>query len=114
MITLVDLAVLALAGYRGTQLIVHDTILDGLRDLVFRWHAADPGSRARSAAVTLLSCVYCMGWWVCGAVLAIYLTATGRWGAAPAPVHLIEWFAVAGGAVLANRWDDTRPAAGRA
>lgn len=111
MIGAIELAVLAAAGYRATQLVVHDAILQAPRDAVFDWHAQDPGSPARTAIATLISCVYCIGWWISGAILAAYLTATGTWDNAPLAVHGIEWFAVAGAAVLANRWDDTRPEA---
>lgn len=106
MITIVELVVLALAAYRATQLAVYDTIGDPLRDRVHAWSARRPDSAARNALVTLIGCVYCTGWWMSGLVLAVYLTATGHWGRAPLAVHGLEWFAVAGAAVLANRWDD--------
>lgn len=102
------IAVLGLAGYRATQAAVHDTIFDGARALVYVWHTGRPTSRIRGAAAKLISCTYCAGWWISGAILATYLTATGTWNAAPPVVHGIEWLAVAGAAVLLNRWDDTR------
>ncbi|WP_327345968.1 DUF1360 domain-containing protein [Streptomyces europaeiscabiei] len=107
MISFPELAVLAAAGYRATQLAVHDTILDPVRDKVFAWRARLPESKPRTFVIALMSCVYCMGWWVSGALLAIWLLATGRWHEAPLLVHGIEWFAVAGAAVLLNRVDDT-------
>ncbi|MFF2612363.1 DUF1360 domain-containing protein [Kitasatospora sp. NPDC058046] len=110
MIAAAELAVLALATYRGTQLVVHDTILDPARDRVLAWHENRPESSARELLVTLISCVYCTGWWVAGAVLAVYLLVTGQWAHAPVLVHGVEWLAVAGGGVLANRWDDSRNA----
>ncbi|WP_030672433.1 DUF1360 domain-containing protein [Streptomyces sp. NRRL B-1347] len=105
-----EFALLAAASYRGTQLVVHDSILDPLRDRVAAWEdRAD--SRARTALLTLISCIYCSGWWVSGAVLATWLLATGQWhGVAPA-VHAVEWFAVAGVQALLNRWDDSRDTA---
>lgn len=108
MISLVELALLALAGYRGTQLAVHDSLLDPARDRVYAWHEKRPDSAARTAVVTLISCVYCTGWWVAGAVLLTYLLATDTWGNAPVLIHGVEWLAVAGAAVLLNRWDDSR------
>lgn len=105
MITIPELVVLALAGYRATQLAVYDTIGDPIRDRIHAWAARRP-SRAREQVTTLIGCIYCTGWWVSGLVLAVYLTATGSWGQAPPLVHGIEWFAVAGAAVLAGRWDD--------
>ncbi|WP_086778064.1 DUF1360 domain-containing protein [Streptomyces griseus] len=107
MLTLVELAVLAAAGYRGTQLLVHDSILDPARDRIEGWFQKKPESKARELVVTLISCVYCTGWWVSGAVLATYLLAAGRWHDAPLLIHGLEWLAVAGAAVAINRWDDS-------
>lgn len=106
MITAWELALLALAGYRATQLAVHDTILDPVRDRVFAWQEDRPESRLREFVVTLISCVYCMGWWINGALLTVYLLVTGQFHDAPLLVHGLEWLAVAGGAVLLNRADD--------
>jgi len=101
------LAVLAFAAYRGTQLAVHDSILDVPRGWAFRWHGRKDTSPVRTALITLISCIYCMGWWVSGAILFAYLAATG--GLDDHPVILgLEWFAVAGGQALLNRWDDSR------
>ncbi|WP_433856665.1 DUF1360 domain-containing protein [Streptomyces kronopolitis] len=108
MLHIPELALLALAGYRGTQLLVHDSILDPARDRVDIWHQKRPESTARTAVVTLISCVYCTGWWVAGALLLTWLLVTGTWDEAPLLVHGVEWLAVAGAAALLNRWDDTR------
>jgi len=107
-IHIAELAVLCLAGYRATQLIVHDSILDPIRDRIHLWRAARPESKAREAVTTLIGCPYCSGFWLAGIILAVYLTCTGTWGDANWLLHGVEWFAVAGGAVLLNRWDDTR------
>lgn len=106
MITAWELALLAFAGYRGTQLAVHDTLLDPVRDRIHAWHEQRMESRLRDFIVTLISCVYCMGWWISGAILATYLVATGQFAGTPLLVHGIEWLAVAGCAVLLNRLDD--------
>ncbi|MBP5930479.1 DUF1360 domain-containing protein [Streptomyces scabiei] len=111
MIGIHELILLALAGYRLTQLGVHDTILDPVRDRVIDWQTRRPESSLRAALVTLITCVYCTGWWLSGAALLTYLLVTGQWHDAPLLVHGLEWFAVAGGAVLLNRWDDSRKAA---
>ncbi|GAA2948299.1 DUF1360 domain-containing protein [Kitasatospora cinereorecta] len=108
MISLVVLAFLALAGYRGTQLVVHDALLDPVRIRIDAWQQKRPTSAFRDAVVTLISCVYCTGWWVAGALLATWLLVTDTWDQAPVLVHGIEWLAVAGAAALLNRWDDTR------
>ncbi|WP_030236795.1 DUF1360 domain-containing protein [Streptomyces sp. NRRL S-350] len=108
MLNLAELGVLGFACYRGTQLIVHDTILDPLRDQVIDWRVKKPESNVRDLLLTLISCVYCTGWWVAGFLLATYLLASGQWAQAPVLVHGIEWLAVAGAGVVINRWDDTR------
>ena len=79
MISPAELAVLALAGYRGTQLVVHDSLLDPARTRVDTWQQQRPQSAIREAVVTLISCVYCAGWWLSGALLATWLLVTGRW-----------------------------------
>ncbi|MFJ4703144.1 DUF1360 domain-containing protein [Streptomyces sp. NPDC088768] len=109
MIALTTLALLALAGYRATRLIVADSILDPLRDQLFAWHEARLDSKARDFVITLLSCTYCIGWWLSGAILATYLFASGQWHDAPVLVHGVEWLAVAGGQALLSRIDDTLP-----
>lgn len=108
MISPTELALLALAGYRGTQLVVHDSILDPVRARIDAWQQKKPHSTFRDSVVTLISCVYCSGWWVAGTLLATCLLATGEMRHEPLLVHLIEWLGVAGGAVLLNRWDDSR------
>ncbi|WP_327415409.1 DUF1360 domain-containing protein [Streptomyces sp. NBC_01233] len=107
MITLTELALLGFAGYRATQLAVHDTILDPVRDRIHAWHEQRPDSSVRSAVVSLISCVYCMGWWISGALLAAYLLLTDQFAGLPLLLHGVEWFAVAGAAVFLNRVDDT-------
>lgn len=107
MLSPVELAVLAFAGYRGTQLVVHDSILDSARARVDTWHQRRPESTTRTAVVTLISCVYCTGWWIAGALLLTYLLVTGQWDQTRLVVHGIEWLALAGGSVLMNRWDDS-------
>lgn len=107
MLNLAELALLTLAAARGTQLIVHDTILDPARDQIFAWKAQRPHGKTRDFVVTLISCVYCTGFWLSGAALGMWLLGTGQWSSAPPLIHGVEWFAVAGGQALLNRADDT-------
>ncbi|WP_329449439.1 DUF1360 domain-containing protein [Streptomyces sp. NBC_01724] len=72
MIQLTELALLGLAGCRATQLAVHGRIFDPARDRVHQWHEARPDSAAREFVLTLISCVYCMSWWLSGALLVVY------------------------------------------
>lgn len=104
MIGIPELIFLALAGYRLTQLGVHDAILDPVRDRIFDWQTRRPESRTRAFIVTLISCVYCLGWWLNGAALATYLL----WPDNRVVQVGVMWFAVAGAAALLNRWDDSR------
>ncbi|MER6563318.1 DUF1360 domain-containing protein [Streptomyces sp. NPDC001027] len=107
MISLPVLALLGFAAYRATQLGVHDSILDPARDRLNAWYAGNVDSNTRGFLVQLISCVYCLGWWLSGMTLLAYLLATGSWDDAPWLVHGIEWFAVAGVQALLNRRDDT-------
>ncbi|MFC9948843.1 DUF1360 domain-containing protein [Streptomyces pratensis] len=93
MIQLTELALLDLAGCRATQPVVHGTILDPARDRVHQWHEARLDSVAREVVITLISCVYCMGWWISGALLAVHLLVTSQFHATPLLVHGLEWFA---------------------
>ncbi|MFE3378715.1 DUF1360 domain-containing protein [Streptomyces anulatus] len=106
MIDITALALLGFAGYRATQLAVHDTLLDPVRDRVHAWADRAPDSGPRKLVIDLISCVYCMGWWISGALLAVYLFVTGEFHHAPLLLHGVEWLAVAGLAVLFNRVDD--------
>jgi hypothetical protein len=116
------LVVLGFATARGVQLVVHDTIADPLRARLERWHVSTlvpgpDGSPRRLSAVLaflrqLISCVYCVGFWLAVVAVAVYLTAAGQWGAAPLLVHCIEAWAVAGIAMMINRIDDTLPVRG--
>jgi hypothetical protein len=107
LISLPVLLILAAAAYRGTQLAVHDTIADPIRNLIYAWHANKPDARPRKWATKLIGCTYCAGFWVSGIVLAVYLLVTGTFDRAPLLIHGIEWFALAGGQALLNRRDDT-------
>ncbi|PWI06518.1 hypothetical protein DIZ27_32780 [Streptomyces sp. NWU339] len=103
LISLTTLVVLGLAGYRATQLGVHDSILDPVRQRLGSWHAAKIESKPRALLIQLISCIYCLGWWASGAVLA----AWHFWGDNPIIQFGLLWFAVAGAQSLLNRRDDT-------
>lgn len=106
---LLILGTLGLAAYRATQLVVWDTIGDGLRKRVEMWRVAKFESRVRAFVWNLIGCTYCAGWWLSLVTLATYLTAAGQWGAASIWIHAVEFWAVAGVQSLLNRWDDSRP-----
>jgi uncharacterized membrane protein len=106
-ISLPVLALLGFAAYRATQLGVHDSILDRPRERLAAWHSNNLDSKPRAFLMALISCIYCLGFWLSGVTLLVYLLATDSWGDAPWVVHGIEWFAVAGVQALLNRRDDT-------
>lgn len=101
------LALLGFAAYRATQLGVHDTILDTARERLAAWQARNLDSKPRAFLMQLIDCIYCLGWWISGATLLVYLLATGTFHQAPLLVHGIEWFAVVGVQALLDRRDDT-------
>jgi hypothetical protein len=98
--------VLGAASARGTQLVLHDSIGDPLRERMELWHASKHTSRVRTFVRDLLSCIYCTGWWLSVITLTVYLLATGQWSEAPLLVHGIEAFAIAAVQMLINRYDD--------
>ncbi|MFE3830846.1 hypothetical protein [Streptomyces sp. NPDC059092] len=55
MINLAELALLSFAGYRGTRLAVHDSLLDPVRERLTAWHGKRPESALREAVVTSTS-----------------------------------------------------------
>jgi hypothetical protein len=106
LVSVIELAVLGFASYRATQLGVHDTILDPARQRLAAWHANNIDSRPRKFLMQLISCIYCFGWWLSGAVL----TAWWFWRDNPVIKFGLLWFAVAGIQALLNRRDDTMDA----
>jgi hypothetical protein len=103
LISLPELALLGAASYRATQLGVHDTILDPARHRLATWHANKIDSKPRSLLMQLISCIYCLGFWLSGAVL----TAWWFWRDNPIIQFGLLWFAVAGLQALLNRRDNT-------
>jgi hypothetical protein len=107
------LTALGFASYRAVQLVVHDTIGDPLRARLETWYADGirPGrtNRFRAFIRSLLSCIYCVGWWLSLITTLAYLTAAGQWGAASLWVHAIECWAVMGIQALMSRVDDSLP-----
>lgn len=112
MIGPLELGALGFAAYRATQLVVWDSIGDGLRRKLELWHAHKFESRFRSFVRDMLGCTYCVGLWLSVITVLTYLTATGSWGDAPLLVHAIECWAVAGIQAMLNRLDDALPIPG--
>lgn len=105
---LATLVILGFAAYRGTQLIVWDSILDPVRARIELWRVSKLTSKPRKFVWDLLTCIYCTGFHVSWLAVAAYYTATG-WDGVGLLSFGLDTFAVAGVQALLNRWDDTRP-----
>lgn len=91
--TVLGVVVDALATYRLTRLVVEDEIAAPLRDRV--WARDDPGMARIGYLVT---CPWCVSFWVAVAVVAARRAAPGPWGLA---ARVLAFSAVTGAA--ANR-----------
>lgn len=83
------LVLAALAAYRLTRLVVEDTITEDLRNRLL--NKVERGSKTE----TLLTCPYCAGFWVAGAVVL----------ATRLPAPLLSWWAIAGATSLIAEFD---------
>lgn len=83
------LLILILATHRVTRIIVDDSVLNAPRQWIFD---KGPGWLAE-----LLSCHWCVGWWVAGATVGL------TWLFQPIPLPGLWWPAVASGAGLIQR-----------
>jgi hypothetical protein len=106
LISIPELALLGAASYRATQLGVHDTILDPVRQRLATWHTAKIDSKPRTFLMQLISCIYCFGFWLSGAVL----TAWWFWRDNLLVQFGLLWLAISGIQALLNRRDDTMDA----
>lgn len=111
--TVEHLAVLVALGFasaRVTQLVVHDSLLDGWRQRLELWHARKFDSSIRTFIRDLVKCLYCVGFHASWLTVLTYLLATGAnpVGSFGSFVLFgIQSFAVAGVAMLVNRYDDS-------
>lgn len=104
---LTELVVLGAAAARGTQLIVHDSIGDPLRDRLELWHSRRHDSPVRTFIRDLLACIYCTGFWCSVITVAVYHTAT-TWHGVSLLSFGLNAFAVAAAQVTINLWWDRR------
>lgn len=108
MLTLTEFVILAFAAARATRFVTEDSLADRPRELINNWFADKPTSKARTFWTMLLACLFCVGFWLSAATVAVYLAASGRWHDASVWVHLIEVWAVAGAQAWLNYWLATR------
>lgn len=102
MLTAVEYLILSLAAARITQFFVWDELSTPIRAKLDLWHVIKPQSRTRKFFLDLFSCPLCLGFWVSGATLAVWLLASGQWQASELWLYGISWWTVAMGQCLAN------------
>lgn len=113
--------VAALAAARLTQFFVFDTLMGAHPDSGSRFSVAvdrfaywgqipapegyidgDDRSFWRGKIGDLLTCPFCLGFWISAACYLAVVVYEGTWGASPLWVHVLSIFAVAGLQALAN------------
>lgn len=100
-------AVLILAAYRITRFFVHDSLMGFGSDSDSRIsvrldrfaYAEDGSGRSwwREYLGDLLTCTWCLGFWISLAVYAAFAAATSTYEDVPFAIHVINVFAIAGG-----------------
>lgn len=105
--TALQYALLVLASYRITRFFVKDSLIgfgpDSGSDVsvrLDRWAYNDDGTDRsfwRGKAGDLLTCVWCLGFWVSTIVYVSAALALGEWDSQPLVWHGLMCFAVAGG-----------------
>lgn len=114
--SLTVLLALGFAAYRVTQLVVHDSIGDPVRQRIEMWHARKFDSPVRGFVRDLLGCTYCTGFHAAWLTVLVYTLAIGQNAPWASLGHFwtfgVSSFAVAGVQALLNRIDDTLPVRG--
>lgn len=98
--------VMGFAAYRATQFVVFDSILDPVRARIEAWHADKFTSRPRTLVRDLLSCIFCIGFWLSTATVLVATTVMHQWDR-PLLAVAIDCWAVAGVQVLLSRWENS-------
>ncbi|HEX2244634.1 MAG TPA: DUF1360 domain-containing protein, partial [Gammaproteobacteria bacterium] len=76
--SLLALIVLILASFRITRIFVDDTITEPYRMWFVRWHEKTH-SKASHFFLTLITCPWCLGWWVSGSATLVYFLGVEDW-----------------------------------
>lgn len=102
-----EYVVLILAAYRITRFLVRDSLIgfgpdsgSAMSVRVDRFaYDGDGNDRSfwRGKVGDLLTCVWCLGFWVSAIVYVAYAVAVGEWAGTPLVAHGVAVFAVAGG-----------------
>jgi hypothetical protein len=92
------LIAMTFAAYRLTRFLVEDSLLDRPREAILTKYPPNTHKLG-----TLLSCVFCAGWWISGAMLGLaHLVCLANWSL---KYDLVLWWAVAGGQALLSSLD---------
>lgn len=105
--TALEYALLVLAAYRITRFLVKDSLIgfgpdsgSAVSVRLDKWAYNDDGTDKsfwRGKAGDLLTCVWCLGFWVSLIVYVVATVSLGEWNSVPLAWHGILIFAVAGG-----------------
>lgn len=100
-------ALVVLAAYRITRFLVKDSLIgfgpdsgSSVSVRLDRWAYTEDGadrSFLRGKVGDLLTCVWCLGFWVSAIVYVAATVSLGEWNSVPLVWHGIAIFAVAGG-----------------
>jgi hypothetical protein len=104
--TALQLLVVALASYRVTRFLVRDSLIgfgpdSGSRmsmrlDRFAYTPEGEDRSYLRGKVGDLLTCVWCLGFWVSAVTYTVAAVALGAWGDQPFAWHTVAIFGVAG------------------
>lgn len=105
-ITIVEFVLLSAAAFRLTQFFVFDSLIganldsgsrfaDALDDFAYDTNGNDR-TWLRGKIGDLLTCPWCLGFWISAACYLTFVIAAGRWGDHELVAHAIGVFAVAG------------------
>lgn len=111
-ITLGEWIILSFAAYRFTQFFIYDSIWGGHPDsgsnrsvrvdkFAYTLEGVDR-SFVRGKIGDLLTCPWCLGFWLSAFTYVAFVVSMGLWVGTPLVVHFLTVFAVAGGQGLLN------------
>ena len=103
----IQYVILIFAAYRLTRFFVRDSLIGfgddsgsamSVRVDAFAYNSEGiDRSWLRGKIGDLLTCVWCLGFWISAACYVAFVLATSSWSAIPNAVHFISIFAIAGG-----------------
>lgn len=99
--------IVVLAAYRAARLLTKDDLFETPRARIGDWSMEkwNEGHAALGKIETLVSCPYCMGWWLSIVAYVTACVALDRWAGVGLWVHAVECWGVMGGQALLNALD---------